>query len=683
MKRRAHLFFAFIFFLCCAIKADTVFVYVPSNEPQRISSKFLYFHDETNSLSHEQVWDHPGFKPTDMEVPNFNITSATVWAKLKITSATPGTYYFKLEPGSYLNLKIYHRTQHSGWKVDEVGIASHVKEKRPIKIAHSLAPFTIEKGDTVFLLFRVQEYYPINFDLRVGPLSSFLAGIHFSDLYNGLCYGLMIMMLIYNLYLYITNKNIAYLWYVLYVFFSMMFTAFLSGVAYHFPGAFIDFMDKAPIIPPAGFGIFGLLFTLKLFKGYLSRRFEKMVKIFILVAVLDVVLSATPYKHLSELIVQPLGLLLGIFSITAGFIALKKKHSSATYYLLGFGAYMISLFYLIAAAQGIVAITSFTWSVLLSGSALESIFLSFALGDKFRLFQLEKEKAQQESLEKSLENERLVREQNAMLEKKVHERTLELQEQKEIVEEKNKEIVDSINYAKRIQYTLLAHENTFVKNLNEHFIVFKPKDIVSGDFYWATEFNDKFYLAVCDSTGHGVPGAFMSLLNISFLNEAINEHSIERPSEVFDHVRKRLIENVSQDEQKDGMDGILVSIDKKQRKVTYAAANNGPLLVRNNTVVDLAYNKMPVGKGVKDDPFSHYEFTPEKGDVLYLFTDGYTDQFGGPKGKKYKYKRLVEKLVQMSKDMLSAQKKEIENDFVNWKGNLEQVDDVLVIGIRF
>jgi serine phosphatase RsbU (regulator of sigma subunit) len=344
---------------------------------------------------------------------------------------------------------------------------------------------------------------------------------------------------------------------------------------------------------------------------------------------------------------------------------------------------MTSLFILIFSAQGVFPITSFTWCMLLTGSALESIFLSFALGDKMRLYLLEKEKAQEESLQKSIENERLVREQNAMLEQKVKERTLELQEQKEIVEEKNKEIVDSINYAKRIQYTLLAHESEFTKHLSEHFIVFKPKDIVSGDFYWATEYGNKFYLAVCDSTGHGVPGAFMSLLNISFLNEAINEHSIEMPNEVFNYVRKRLIDNGSQDDQKDGMDGILISFDRKKGQVHYAAANNPPLLVRNHTAVDMQYNKMPVGKGIKDDSFTHYEFVPEKGDVLYLFTDGYSDQFGGPKGKKYKYKRLIEKLVEISKNVLSVQKKEIENDFLNWKGNLEQVDDVLVIGIRF
>jgi serine phosphatase RsbU (regulator of sigma subunit) len=683
MLRRIHFFIAFIFCFSCFAKADSLFVFTPQNEPLRISGKMQYFLDDEHKFTYENVWNNPGFKNAEVEVPNFNISKSTVWGKIRITTTKPGTYYFKLDPGSYLDVRLYHKTQYGKWETEHVGVSKDVIGKRAIKISHSLFKMNFLPGDTISLLIRVQEYYPINVDLKIGELGDFMPAIHFSDIYNGVCYGMMLMMLLYNLFLYITNKSIAYLYYVMYVMFSMIFTALLSGYGYHLPNWFITFIGGIPILPPAGFGIFGMLFTLKLFKGSFSRRFEKMVYVFMSAAGFNAVLSMTPLVHLSEQLIQVLGLFLGIFSITAGFIALKKKHSSARYYLLGFGAYMISLFYLILSAQGIFPITSFTWCILLTGSSLESIFLSFALGDKFRLFQLEKEKAQRESLEKSLENERLVREQNVMLEQKVKERTLELQEQKEIVEEKNKEIVDSINYAKRIQYTLLAHENEFTKHLNEHFIVFKPKDIVSGDFYWATEYNNKFYLAVCDSTGHGVPGAFMSLLNISFLNEAINEHSIEMPNEVFNYVRKRLIDNVSQDDQKDGMDGILISFDRKNKHVHYAAANNPPLLVRNNVAVDMQYNKMPVGKGIKDDPFTHYEFIPEKGDVLYLFTDGYSDQFGGPKGKKYKYKRLIEKLVEISKNVLSTQKKEIESDFVNWKGNLEQVDDVLVIGIRF
>jgi serine phosphatase RsbU (regulator of sigma subunit) len=263
-------------------------------------------------------------------------------------------------------------------------------------------------------------------------------------------------------------------------------------------------------------------------------------------------------------------------------------------------------------------------------------------------------------------------------------------EQKKLVEEKQTEIVDSINYAKRIQYTLLAHDELLKENLPEYFIFFRPKDIVSGDFYWATSAKapvpngqNHFYLAVCDSTGHGVPGAFMSLLNISFLNEAINEKNMTDPAKVFDHVRQKLIENISQEGQKDGMDGILIKMENgNQQALTYAAANNSPVLIRNKEVMELPCDKMPVGKGESDAGFKSQTFQVQKGDLLYLYTDGYADQFGGPRGKKFKYAQLNQLLAEISGLPMKEQHIILQQRFGEWQGQLEQLDDVCIIGIR-
>jgi serine phosphatase RsbU (regulator of sigma subunit)/Tfp pilus assembly protein PilF len=255
-----------------------------------------------------------------------------------------------------------------------------------------------------------------------------------------------------------------------------------------------------------------------------------------------------------------------------------------------------------------------------------------------------------------------------------------IEEQKQIVEEKQKEIVDSINYARRIQYAMLAHDELLKQNLGEHFVLFQPKAIVSGDFYWATNKDGRFYLAVCDSTGHGVPGAFMSLLNISFLNEAITEKNILEPDRIFNHVRKRLIENVSQDGAKDGMDGIILCFEKD--RVTYAAAHNPPVIIRKGGLQELPYDKMPVGKGEKEQPFTLHEIRVEEGDQLYLYTDGYADQFGGKSGKKFKYKQLQQLLLDQQGEKLSVQKERYSAAINEWKGSLEQVDDILMIGIR-
>jgi serine phosphatase RsbU (regulator of sigma subunit) len=257
-----------------------------------------------------------------------------------------------------------------------------------------------------------------------------------------------------------------------------------------------------------------------------------------------------------------------------------------------------------------------------------------------------------------------------------------IQKQNIIVEESRKEIVDSINYAKRIQYALLANKELVNKNLN-NFILFQPKDIVSGDFYWATEHNNKFYLAVCDCTGHGVPGAFMSLLNIGFLSEAIKEKNISKPNEIFNYVRERLIQSIGAEGQKDGMDGILICLNKVTRDITYSAANNEPIQISEDNIIELPKDRMPVGKGERIEEFKLYSINMKPNDTLYLYTDGYADQFGGPKGKKFKYKQLNELLLSISHYELEKQKEKLTNAIEDWKGDLEQVDDICIVGIKF
>jgi serine phosphatase RsbU (regulator of sigma subunit) len=257
-----------------------------------------------------------------------------------------------------------------------------------------------------------------------------------------------------------------------------------------------------------------------------------------------------------------------------------------------------------------------------------------------------------------------------------------IEKQKEVVEEKQKEILDSIQYAKKIQSALLAHDDLLKENLNDHFILYKPKDIVSGDFYWATRKENRFYFAVCDSTGHGVPGAFMSLLNASLLNEAIVEKNIERPGDVFNYVREKLIVNLSAEAQKDGMDGVLLCIDKSSGTTSYAAANNKPILISSRTITELPNDKMPIGIGERQQSFSTYLIDFTSGDHLYLFTDGYADQFGGDKGKKFKHKQLQFKLQEIDGLSVTQKKEVLEVAFEKWRGGLEQVDDVTIVGIK-
>ncbi len=257
------------------------------------------------------------------------------------------------------------------------------------------------------------------------------------------------------------------------------------------------------------------------------------------------------------------------------------------------------------------------------------------------------------------------------------------------IEEKNKSILDSIHYAKRIQGALLPSDNLLNKNLPEYFVFYKPKDIVSGDFYWAHQgTGDLFFLAACDCTGHGVPGAFMSLINSTFLNEAVIEKGLSKPGEILNDVRKHLVAALnpegSKEETRDGMDATLIALNKKTNVLSFACANNPLLLIRNGELKTFAPDKFPVGiyPGYESKPFSNHQVELKKGDCIYLLTDGFGDQFGGTQGKKFKIKKLKELLLEIHKIPSSEQGIALGKCHDEWKGELEQVDDILIIGIR-
>lgn len=263
----------------------------------------------------------------------------------------------------------------------------------------------------------------------------------------------------------------------------------------------------------------------------------------------------------------------------------------------------------------------------------------------------------------------------------------EINHQKELIEVKNKEIVDSINYAKRIQQSILTSDAYFKKHTTDFFILFKPKDIVSGDFYWALNYDGKFIVMTADCTGHGVPGAMMSMMGMNFLNEIVNERKISNPAEILNQLRTDIIKALNPEgsliETKDGMDCCLCSFDFNNMKINYSNANNSFYIIRNNELIISKSNKMPVGAGHSANiPFLEYEMEIKKDDLVITFTDGYADQFGGQKGKKFKYKQLEELLISNAHLPLSDIKIKLNHTIEFWKGELEQVDDICVIGIK-
>lgn len=303
---------------------------------------------------------------------------------------------------------------------------------------------------------------------------------------------------------------------------------------------------------------------------------------------------------------------------------------------------------------------------------------------------------------------------NNGLEQKVKERTAEISQQKEEIEtqrdqiesqrdlladnnsllegknkeieEKNKRITDSIHYAKRIQTAILPTSELLGELVSDHFVLYKPKDIVSGDFYWASKKNGKSILVAADCTGHGVPGAFMSMIGNTLLNKIINEHGVTKPSEILSIMRDEVIESLKQTgadhESKDGMDIVICVLDEKTMELEYAGANNPLFLVQNDEFKVIKGDKQPVGYFLgKNKPFTNHVIKLHKGDRFYIFTDGYQDQFGGEFDRKFMVKRFKKLLHEISETKMASQKEVLNNTIEEWMINTKQVDDILVIGI--
>ncbi|GAB4251695.1 MAG: hypothetical protein Kow0079_05830 [Vicingaceae bacterium] len=284
-----------------------------------------------------------------------------------------------------------------------------------------------------------------------------------------------------------------------------------------------------------------------------------------------------------------------------------------------------------------------------------------------------------------------------------------IEKQNKLLSIRNKEITDSITYAKRIQKAILPSNNIISKYLPNSFILYLPKDIISGDFYWletvVSETSNTVYFAAADCTGHGVPGAMVSVVCSNALTKTVVEEKITEPGKILDRTRELVIERFakSSEDVKDGMDISLCAIDFKNMALQWAGANNPLWIVRNvelemlndeskneyskfNTqnlkLIEVKPDKQPIGKVENPQPFTTHTIKLQKGDTIYIFTDGFADQFGGPKGKKFKYKQFKELLLSIKDKSMDEQKEKIEDAFIKWKRDVDQVDDVCVIGVR-
>jgi serine phosphatase RsbU (regulator of sigma subunit) len=510
----------------------------------------------------------------------------------------------------------------------------------------------------------------------------------------GFFLGIMIIMIFYHLTIYLQVREVSYLYYILYIIAFLAFFVNKEGYIYE-----VMYQFTSEPINTFLLEIFLLSFLL-LGRAYLDtskhlRAWDRILLLAIgfiasglILHFIMIILSNNGNKipYLLTIILLSINIISAIASlflvILPAFLLRKKKFAPATYFL-------IANIFLIIGVILIVFFNDFTIGKhgLEIGVTLQIVTFSLGLGGKINLLKLDRELAQRRIIGQLRENAALKDKVNRELEDKVEERTQEIRAQKEQIEKQNKEIKYSFDYAKRIQSTVLPHSDVFENLFAEHFIFFKPKDIVSGDFYWISQKGNKIIITASDCTGHGVPGSLMSMLGITMLHEIVNEKNFDRSDAILNELRTNVARTLKQEgkpgEQKDGMDMVLLIYDRSTGELEFSGANNPMYIIRKGEMIEYKGNNMPVAFYDNMTDFTRHTIKLQKGDRIYLFTDGFPDQFGGPKGKKFKYKPFKELLMEVSERPMEEQRRILSMVFDEWKGNLDQIDDVLVMGLRF
>lgn len=435
---------------------------------------------------------------------------------------------------------------------------------------------------------------------------------------------------------------------------------------------------------------FYIMFFHSMYRAEFSRKLTTLIRILFLLLAFFVLFTPPVIFSRTLLYVQLMMLLIGVYVLYTLILAIRHKREASTIFLVGF----------------LVFFGTITNDILFDTEIIESgywasygllVFIlcqSFALSVRYAqsLSHIEEftdsleRKVEERTAEISLQNQELEMQKN------------EISEQHRIIEKKNQNTLASINYASRIQQAILGNAEAITSNFEESFIFLRPRDIVSGDFYWYTEvkrtgsgiggqdFKTLFFkvIVAADCTGHGIPGAFMTVLGNTLLDEIINENRVTNPGKILSLLDRKLLMKLQKHNVNDGMDMSMLIFDDENKKVSFSGANNPLYFIRKGEFQEIKGSKFPIGSSQYKEKkkFESHTIDYEEGDVFYIFSDGYQDQFGGPNGMKFYKKQFRELLIKISPLPMAEQKAILEAELLAWMGKETQTDDVLVIGIR-
>ncbi|WP_291721673.1 7TM diverse intracellular signaling domain-containing protein [Bernardetia sp.] len=572
-------------------------------------------------------------------------------------------------------------------------------DKRFIKTNVFLIPIKLPKNEVTTIYLRIEsDYFQAPF--RIAPVEYYLERNHKIDLAEGIYYGFAIVMVLYNLFIFFTLKEKSYLYYLSYLLFLALAMAQLRGHFFEFLVFDLPIMNRyVPMIHSLS-GIFASLFLIDFLNTKKnSHFFHTTLHIVISIFSLALIVSLLGFKPIASLINQIIAGLSTINALAAAIFIYYIGYKPAKYIIVGWSFYLIGVLLFVLAGAEIIPYNSFTSNGVLFGSAIEMILLSVALAAKIDFYKKGKEELQGKMLE-------LIENENKRLEKRVNERTEELNvvneelsinlerlnEQHLLIEKKNQDITSSITYAKRIQDAMLPSLEEIRKCLPNSFILFKPKDIVSGDFYYFKQVHQKIIIGVIDCTGHGVPGAFMSLIGNDLLNEIVELKSVTKASHILDRLNQGVVKALRQTDTqvRDGMDAAICVYDIETQILEYAGAKNPMIYVQNGELKVIKADRQSIGGSLIKNEFNKKPFTTHtihlkdnQDTIFYLFSDGFQDQFGGENDKKFTIKRFRNTLLEASKLPLNQQKEFLHTILLDWMNEeTQQIDDILVVGFN-
>lgn len=720
-----------------------------NHNPQISLNDYLFVVEENERLSDiASVKEYLSFKPFKQS-EKFDKSTA-YWGKMLIKSELSETKKMILALGAkrHSDIADIYLLDESNTIIKQVKSGHFVKqsEKEVKKELGSKCFIELEPGKLYKIFVRIENIsgFTPSFDIKLTDYDKLEEKVSLRNLVQGGLQGALLIMFLYNLFIFVYSRDKVYLYYSLYI----------LGIALNFVierGLFKEYtIPETPRLEPYAFILATGLATIAYFqfvryflntkkhmpKWDLAHLWVVRINIGVTVALLALLLISfnIPVSINVSNYMNLIGLFYGFVFI---YYLIRYDNKLSRFFIAGAfvlaGGTFVSLYFLISKNP-----LSFDPKYFMNmATILEILIFSLGLGYRLKLIEKSKQEAQKELIEQLKQNERLKERINRELEEKVKERTLEIELQKEEllassetlktandilinqkreIEVKNEEITlqkkylekvhkgttDSINYASRLQKVILPSENLLQKYFSEHFIFYQPKEIVSGDFYWYRyiERNGRRYFALvaADSTGHGVPGSLVSMLGISLLNETVIRNRLEDSNIVLEMLRRDVKATFSHSDEnlltKDGIDMAFCLIDLDSLEMQYAGANRPLLLIKQNgqeekTLLEYKPTKSPIGTHHKEYDFENHVIQLEKGDKIYLCSDGYADQVGGPDGRKYYFKRFKELLVSIHEKSMEEQKEIIiktHNDWIEheYKGEdkFKQVDDILVMGVK-